>query len=148
MKLELAIALVGVLLALAGLHLYWGFGGRWPGRDTASLREMVVGTRGARMYGLGPSAMVAGALAAAAVVVAARHSALMTGGFGWIVTAGYVVLTLVFGLRGFAPYLTSIFDYARATAFFELNRQIYAPLCLAIALGLVLDFPRIGAVLR
>lgn len=142
MKLMLAIGLIAVLLALAGLHLYWGAGGRWPGHDAASLREMVVGTRGARMYGLGPSATVAGALAAAAAIVLARHSVIMGGGVGWIVTAGYIVLILVFGLRGLAPYVTPIFDYARGTAFFDLNRQIYAPLCLALALGLVLDFPR------
>jgi len=145
----LAIALIAVLLALAVLHLYWGFGGYWPGHDAASLREMVVGARGARMYGLGPSAMVAGALTAAAAVVVVRHSAVMTSGFGWVFTAGYIVLILVFGLRGLAPYLTSIFDYSRGTAFFDLNRHIYAPLCLALAVGLVFDYPGgLGNVLR
>lgn len=93
------------------------------------------------MYGLAPSAMVAGALVAAAAIVAARHSAEMHGPFGWIIVAGYVVLILVFAGRGLAPYVTSVFEYARGQPFFDLNLRFYAPLCLAIAALLVLDFP-------
>jgi len=136
-------ALIAVLLALAGLHLYWGLGGRWPGNDDNSLRLMVVGAKHGRMYGFWPSAMVAAALASAAAVVFARHSA-MLGPFGWVVVAGYVVLILVFGLRGLAPYLTPAFEYARDTPFFTLNQRYYAPLCLVIAAGLALDFPRLS----
>jgi hypothetical protein len=137
----LGAALIAVLLLLAGLHLYWGLGGRWPGYDDNSLRLMVVGTKHGRMYGFWPSAMVAAALASAALVVFARHSGL-AGPFSWIVIAGYVVLLLVFGLRGLAPYLTPAFEYARDTPFFALNQSYYAPLCLLIAAGLVFDFPR------
>lgn len=137
----IAAALIAVLVALSALHLYWGLGGRWPGHDAASLREMVVGTRGSRMYGLAPSAMVAGALAAAAFIVLWGQSRVPDGLQAWIVYGGYVVLILVFALRGLAPYLTPIFDYARGTPFFDLNRQIYSPLCLAIALGLIASYP-------
>ena len=143
MKPVLAFALIAVLLALSALHLYWGFGGRWPGHDAASLREMVVGSRGQHMPGLGPSAGVACALAAAALVVVLKHWPVAPWQ-GWIITAGYVVLIAVFGLRGLATYVTPIFEYARGTAFVDLNRQMYSPLCLAIALALVLDFPRAG----
>jgi len=137
----LGAGLIAVLLLLAGLHLYWGLGGRWPGHDDNSLRLMVVGTKHGRMYGFWPSAMVAAALTSAALVVFARHSGL-TGPLSWIVIAGYVVLLLVFGLRGLAPYLTPAFEYARGTPFFALNQSYYAPLCLLIAAGLAFDFPR------
>jgi hypothetical protein len=137
----IGVALIVVLLTLSALHLYWGLGGRWPGHDAASLREMVVGTRGSRMYEFGPSAMVAVALAAAALIVLWGQSPLAGGLHVWIVYGGYAVLILVFGLRGLATYLTPIFDYARGTAFFDLNRQIYSPLCLAIALGLIVTYP-------
>jgi hypothetical protein len=133
--------LIAVLLALAVLHFYWGVGGRWPGTDDESLRLLVVGTQRGQMPGFLPSAMVAGALAAAAAVVWARHSAIMTSGFGWIMVAGYVVLILVFGLRGIAPYVTPVFEYARGAPFFELNRLYYAPLCLLIAAGLAINAP-------
>ena len=137
----IAAALIAVLVALSALHLYWGLGGRWPGHDAASLREMVVGTRGSRMYGFVPSAMVAGALVAAAFIVLWGQSRVPNGLQAWFVCGGYVVLILVFGLRGLAPYLTPIFDYARGTPFFDLNRQIYSPLCPAIALGLIASYP-------
>lgn len=85
--------------------------------------------------------MVAGALAAAAAIVWARHSALMGSGLSWIVLAGYVVLILVFGLRGLAPYVAPVFEYARGTPFFDMNRLYYAPLCLIIAALFVFDHP-------
>ena len=66
----------------------------------------------------------------------------MEGGFAWVVVAGYGVLILVFGLRGIAPYVSPMFEYARGTPFFELNRSYHAPLCLLIAAALTADFPR------
>lgn len=133
--------LIAILLALAGLHFYWGLGGRWPGHDDDSLRLLVVGTPRGAMYGFGPSAMVAGALVAAATLVSARHGPILASDWGWIVRTGYVVMILVFGLRGIAPYVTPVFEYARGAPFFELNRLYYAPLCLLIAAGLAINAP-------
>jgi hypothetical protein len=134
--------LIAIFLALGGLHFYWGVGGRWPGKDDDSLRLLASGARSGPMYGFFACAMVAFALASAAAVVYAGHSALMGSSFAWVVTAGYVVMALVFGLRGLAPYVSRAFEYARGTPFFEMNRRYYAPLCLLIAGLLVLDFPR------
>jgi hypothetical protein len=134
-------ALIAVLLAIGALHFYWGVGGRWPGHDDASLVSIVAGAKSGRMYGFAACAAVAFAFALAAAIVAARHSSIMSGGFGWIITAGYVVLILVFALRGLAPYFTPIFEYARGTPFFDLNRLYFAPLCLIIAAGLALNVP-------
>lgn len=140
----LSVALIAIFLALAALHLYWGVGGRWPGRDEDSLRLMVAGVKQGRMYGFLPCAMVAMALSAAAAIVTARNSAIMDGEFAWVVVAGYSVLIAVFGLRGIAPYVSPVFEYARGTPFFALNRLYYAPLCLLIAAALFADFPYLG----
>lgn len=129
------------MLSIGALHFYWGLGGRWPGNDDASLVSIVAGAKSGRMFGFAACAAVAFALASAAAVVAARHSPIMNSGFGWVVAAGYVVLIAVFALRGLAPYVTPVFEYARGTPFFELNRLYYAPLCLAIAAGLAINFP-------
>lgn len=143
------VALIAVLLAIAALHLYWGFGGLWPGHDSNSLREMVVGTaqgpmppRMGPLAGVWSAAIVAALLASAAAIVVARHSALMSGPLRWFIVAGYVVLIVVFTARGLAPYVSSAFEYARGRAFFNLNLKLYAPLCLAIAALFVVDFPR------
>jgi hypothetical protein len=135
-------ALVAILLAIAALHFYWGVGGVWPGTDSETLRQTVVGTASGPMYGFLACAIVAGALASAAAVVVVRHSGLMGGPLRFLVLAGYVVLILVFAMRGIAPYVTPVFEYARGRPFFELNLWLYAPLCLAIATLLLLDFPR------
>lgn len=134
-------ALIAVLLALAALHLYWGVGGRWPGQDENSLRLIVAGVKTGPMYGFWACAAVAGALSAAAATVWMRHGPMMSGSFAWIVFAGYVALILVFGLRGLGAYVTPVFEYARGTPFFELNRLYYAPLCLLIAAALAVNSP-------
>jgi hypothetical protein len=95
----------------------------------------------ARAVGFGAVSDGRAALAAAAAIVFLGRSGVTQGLQAWVVYGGYAVLILVFGLRGLATYLTPIFDYACGTAFFDLNRQIYSPLCLAIALGLIVAYP-------
>lgn len=132
----LAVILAATLFALAGVHLYWAFGGRWPGHDERSLVEHVVG-RTAGMRAPGP-------LACAAVAAALAVSGLLALGAvappsplsNWLWVARWP-LVAVFGLRGLATYVPAVFRYAEGTPFERLNRRAYGPLCLAIALGLL-----------
>ena len=132
--------LVVVLLALAGVHAYWGLGGYWPGVDGPSLSERVVGTRGSPP-GFLASGLVALALLAAAGVVVSAHERIAFGLKSWIVYGGYGCLILVFGLRGLATYLTPVFRYAEGTPFYDLNRRYYSPLCMILAALLIVDYP-------
>ncbi|MGR4865746.1 DUF3995 domain-containing protein [Caulobacter sp. LARHSG274] len=133
--MALAIVLAAVLFALAGIHLYWGLGGRWPGHDEASLVERVVGrTRGMRAPGLPASAAVGLALATGAALVAAT---LISTAWDPLLRFARWVLFAVFAARGLAAYVPSIFRYAEGTPFATLNRRAYGPLCLAIAVGLL-----------
>ena len=141
MSVVIGYALILVLLALAGLHLYWGLGGFWPGHDAPSLVATVVGSHARRAPGFVECAAVAFALAAAASIVFMRQGRIQYGLPALIVYGGYTVLILVFAGRGLATYLTPFFDYARDTPFFDLNRQLYSPLCLAIAAGLMVTYP-------
>ena len=137
----IGIGLVAILLVISLLHLYWGLGGFWPGTDARSLSERVAGTSRSVASKLVPCVMVGSALAAAAAIVVLRHTVPPEGLSALIIYGGYVTLMLVFGLRGLAPYLTPAFNYARATPFYALNRKYYAPLCLLIAAGFIIDFP-------
>ena len=133
--MPLAVLLAATLFALAAIHLYWGFGGRWPGHDEASMVEHVVGrTRGMRAPGLVASTAVALALAAGGVLVMA--SLVSTAWDPQLKTARWALLA-VFAGRGLATYVPSMFHYAEGTPFATLNRRAYGPLCLAIALGLL-----------
>lgn len=125
----MAPLLAGVLFLLAAIHVYWGFGGRWPGRDEASMVEHVVGrTRGMKAPGLRASLMVALALAVGGGLILAPPLPL--------VKAARWVLCAVLFLRGVATYVPPVFRYAEGTPFWRLNRRAYGPLCLAIALGI------------
>jgi hypothetical protein len=132
----LAVILAAALLALAGVHLYWAFGGRWPGHDEASLVDRVVGGKpGMRAPGPLACALVAAALLAGSLLilaVLAPPSPLQP----WLQAARWVLFA-VFALRGIATYVPPVFRYAEGTAFVQLNRRAYGPLCLAIALGLL-----------
>jgi hypothetical protein len=131
----LAVLLAATLLALAGIHLYWAFGGRWPGHDEASMVEHVVGrTRGMRAPSLLSGLAVALALATGGVLVLATLAP--TAWDGWLKAARWGLLA-VFAGRGLATYVPPVFRYAEGTPFATLNRRAYGPLCLAIALGIL-----------
>jgi hypothetical protein len=131
----LKLLVAGVLFALAGLHLYWAFGGRWPGHDEASLVERVVGrTRGMRAPSPAACATVALALAAGGGLVLAAGPPATP--YAPLLSAGRWALFAVFAGRGLAAYVPPIFRYAEGTPFSALNRRAYGPLCLAIALGI------------
>jgi hypothetical protein len=131
----LALILAAALFALSGVHLYWAFGGRWPGHDEASMVERVVGrTRGMRAPGLLASAAVALALAAGGALLAAT---LVSTPWDAPLKAARWLLFAVFAARGLAAYVPPAFRYAEGTPFATLNRRAYGPLCLAIALGIL-----------
>ena len=133
--MALALLLTAALFALAAIHLYWGLGGRWPGHDEASMVEHVVGrTRGMRAPGLLASVAVALALAAGGALVAVTLTP--TPWDGWLKAARWGLFA-VFAGRGLAAYVPPVFRYAEGTPFATLNRRAYGPLCLAIALGIL-----------
>jgi hypothetical protein len=134
----IAIATGLVLLAIAGLHVYWAAGGRWPGHDAASLNAKVVGGRhGASMPRVPLTLVVAAGLAGMALgAVAARG--LITVPLSGAVRALTWVAAGVLTVRGvggfFEPWLR---PHTTALPYGHLNRRIYSPLCLALAAGLL-----------
>lgn len=129
----LPAALLVVFVALAGLHVYWGLGGLWPGKTEADLLARVVGLKRGAMPGFAACLAVALALLSAAYIIAVRQGAPRLGLPEALWTVGYWGVVLVFLLRGIAAYAPGVFSYAIGTPFYDLNRHYYAPLCLAIA---------------
>lgn len=131
----LALLVAGVLFLLSAIHLYWGFGGRWPGHDETSMVEHVVGrTRSMKAPSLAASAAVALALATGGGLILATVYPL-TPIEPWLKAACWALFAVFFG-RGVATYVPAAFRYAEGTPFWRLNRRAYGPLCLAIALGI------------
>ena len=140
----LAAAVVVVLMALAGLHVYWGVGGLWPGTTEADLVARVAGFRRGVMPGPGACFAVALALLSAAYIVAVRLGAPRSGLPEALWTVGYWGVGVVFLLRGIAAYIPGVFSYAVGTPFYDLNRYYYAPLCLAIAAAMAISYGRVS----
>ena len=124
-----------LLAAIAVLHAAWGFGVRWPRRDDAALTALVVGSQRERMPPPLHCFLAAGAIFAAAIVVAAvsgvvrlplRQGLVMLLGLG---------VTAVFAGRGIAGYLPVWRARHPREPFATLDRRIYSPLCLGIALS-------------
>jgi len=139
----LAIALVAVLAAIALLHLSWAFGQRWPGVDEVSLAETVGGLPpGSRMHPPASCVLVAALIGAAAAIVAIDSAGVLSGPAAAVVRLAYLALIAVFGLRGAAGFVPSLWRRTQGTPFHRLNRLYYSPLCLLIAAGLTLNLVR------
>jgi hypothetical protein len=137
-----AAGLAGLLAAIAALHVYWGLGGFWPGQDSDSLVDMVMGMPpGTPIPPLWACAIVAVCLVLPAVAALIVAGVLPTplGRVGrWLSLATLGGAAAVLVLRGLSTYLSPLVESARGTAFYELDRVIYAPLCLALGAVLIL----------
>jgi len=129
----LALALVLVFTLLALLHVYWAMGGETPG--IAGVPE--VGGRPAFHPSAAMTLLVAGALAACAVLVAVAGDLVAVALPAPLVRWSISGLALVFGLRAIGDFrLVGFFKRVRGTRFARLDTLVYSPLCLAIAAGL------------
>ena len=135
--MSLLAAVVGaVLLALAALHALWATGASWPAPDRRTLSATVGGHPLLQdMPGQGITAVVAGALFVAVWIVMAG------GGLApWplpdaLLRVALAGVTAVFLARGSVTYLNGGPWRAEVQPFTRLDRQIFAPLCLALGCG-------------
>jgi hypothetical protein len=123
-----------LLAAIAALHAAWGAGLRWPCRNEQTLVTLVVGYARERMPTPVRCFAAAGAILAAAVVLAALagfwRPSLPAGGL----TLLGIGMTGVFAGRGVAGYLPAWRARFPRQPFARLDRLVYSPLCLCIAL--------------
>jgi uncharacterized protein DUF3995 len=131
-----ALVLVALFLALAALHLYWAFGGRWG----ASVAIPELDGRPAFRPGRVATLAVALLLCAAAGIVALRANAIPgPGAARELVRLGAWTLSAVFALRAIGNRDTFGFlKVTRDTAFSRYDTWLFSPLCLTISLGCLL----------
>jgi Protein of unknown function (DUF3995) len=125
-----------VLFTLAALHAYWGLGGRWPGHDELSLARSVVGSKGITRM---PSSKAC--FAVMALLIGVGLWPLFMAGVlpalwpNWLTLLAGWGFVLVFVGRGLAAYVPAFRLLAPEEPFASLDRQLYAPLCLALGGG-------------
>ena len=131
----LAMVIAVELAAIAALHVYWAFGGLWPGANVESLVRTVVGVRDMRSMPSRPLTLaVAVALGAAGLPPLVKASLLPLFLPAGLVQACLLLVGAVFALRGIAPYLPFGTPH-RVEPFATLDRRLYGPLCLVTALA-------------
>lgn len=129
----IALALSGVLGALALLHILWGIGFWWPIRDEDRLVAAVIGLRGAtRMPGPIPCSLVAVGFLAALIWLWLPPGTLRQAGLALAATA--------FGIRGFVPWRPGWRMMTAREPFATLDRRAYGPLALVLAAGFAAHF--------
>lgn len=130
----IAIFITIVLLFLALIHVYWGFGGNLPGQTEQELTDMVVGV-GTKMPGFFPCLLVTIILSLLSYTVAVS-----VWEFPWPFNINILnwitgISSVVFFIRGTVSWLPVV-SKKRNKKFVALDHKIYSPLCLLLAGGL------------
>ena len=119
------------LAGLAALHVAWGAGSSVPFDDRDDLADAVVGTTAVPSQAA--CFMVAGALSTAAALVLG-----LPAGRPALRRAGLLGVTTVLGGRGLLGVVARtdlVSPGSTSPRFRQLDRRLYAPLCLALAGG-------------
>ncbi len=137
MQSPIAIGLFIILTAIAALHVYWGFGGLWPGQTEAELIKTVVG---APNYVRMPPAWMAhsvGGLLVVSGLLGLSASGVLPIGWEWFARLGTGVVAFVFLARAVSGYVVPQVGIEQTEPFASLDLWLYSPLCLVLGLGFV-----------
>lgn len=127
-----AIALATVFALLSAMHVAWAFGGKLA---SGAVIPVVEG-RPAMQPTRGTTLVVAGLLAAAALVVLVRAGVLLTRVPPLLASVACSTLGAILVLRGIGEFrLVGLFKSVRGTAFARWDSWLYSPLALALGLA-------------
>ncbi len=123
-----------LLLAIAALHLAWGFGVRFPARNERELVALVICATGTTtMPGAAQCAAAAAAIFGAGLVVLALAGLIRVPVPAGIISAAGLIAMFVFAGRGIAGYVPAWRGRFSQEPFATLDQRFYAPLCFLLA---------------
>ncbi|HEY5813383.1 MAG TPA: DUF3995 domain-containing protein [Terrimicrobiaceae bacterium] len=131
----LAFIVSGTLALIAGLHIYWAFGGQWAARIAIPKRE-----DGSPSFSPGPIAclLVATGLLAIAAVCIARFALIAPVLSASLATTIFWFLAVVFALRLIGDFrYVGMFRKVKHTDFARMDARLYSPLCGAYSAAFV-----------
>jgi len=123
-----------LLTAIAGLHIAWGLGLRWPAADERELVATVIGARQrAQLPGLGQCIVAAAAIFGAGCVALLMSGVVPPMLPQTLLTGAGVIALAIFALRGVAAYLPAWRNVFSQQPFARYDQWFYAPFCLLVA---------------
>ena len=133
----IALAIFLLLTAIAGIHVAWGTGVRWPRKTEAELVTTVIGHRSDKMPAPNQCYIAALAIFIPGAIALMLAGIVQTPLPPWLVILGGAGAALVFAGRGIAGYVPAWRARHPREPFASLDRHYYSPLCLMLAAGLV-----------
>ncbi|WP_412540635.1 DUF3995 domain-containing protein [Longispora sp. K20-0274] len=131
--MRIAAGIAAVTLALvSALHVIWIFS-PWPLATRADFARLVVGVPEEGLPSRPLTALVAGLIATAGYIVAARAGLLPEVGPRWVYAIGAFAVAGVLALRGVGGLIASGVRTGSAPDFNALDLRYYSPLCVALA---------------
>src|SRR5882757_9075609 len=132
----IALAIFLLLTAIAGIHVAWGTGVRWPRKTEAELVTAVIGHRSDRMPTPNQCYLAALAIFIPGAIALMLAGLVQTPLPPWLVLLAGTAAALVFAGRGIAGYVPVWRARHPREPFASLDRHYYSPLCLMLAAGL------------
>ena len=121
-----------LLTAIAGLHIYWSFGGLWPGTTSRELIDMVIGSSVMTEMPPMPITLFVAILIFISGLLALALSGVLNPSPRWLaLTLGFFA-SLVFLARGLAGYGADRLGISRTEIFATYDMWLYSPICLLI----------------
>lgn len=137
--MTLVAMLVALLLgAIALVHVYWGFGGVWPGTDEKSCARAIAGFKGIdRMPPASASFAVAMALTVTLFIALDLAGQLALPLPSWLVRISGFAAAMVFLARGIAGYTPAWRKLTPEMPFAHNDTRYFSPLCMVIGTALI-----------
>jgi len=134
-----AIVIFITLTLISLVHLRWASGSTWPAKDEHNLVKMVIGEP--NMHHMPSKKFI---LIIALLIFISGIIALWGGNAIalplplWIREFGLFILAFIFGTRGLSTYMIAKQLGKRTMPFKALDRALYAPISLLIAIGYII----------
>jgi len=132
MKILIGLILSAVFLCLAGIHFYWGLGGKWGA-------EVAIPTKADNQKVMNPKLfscfVVAFGLLGFGLFVFVKSQLFSIELPNWLLNYGLWGLSVLFILRAIGEFkYIGFFKKIKATKFGQMDTKYYSPLCLVIGL--------------
>jgi len=132
MKIGIGLILAAVFLFLAGIHFYWGLGGKWGAAAAIPTQENNQKVIDPKLFSC---LVVALGLLGMGLFVFVKSQNLLIGLPNWLMNDGLWGVSALFILRAIGEFkYIGFFKKIKATKFGQMDTKYYSPLCLVIGL--------------